>query len=286
MKKDAGWELLAPGQRTVEGRFDNATLDAAQIKEIDKKWGDGLPWNPRRVGMEVRELGEKWDDTCYEIGRKMLWAKARLEHGAFEKWLDEECGIARNTALPFMRVAENNSDVDKRIRRALGKTKTQYFYLLPDKILEHARDQYAKTGKIGDYTLDQLMEMTTRGARDAFQKVRDRNRDLEKQHERDKEKMRENERRYLTKDDGQESPFTAICKKLDILEQETLELLRTTEDPEERKKDTIYLGVRLTSWGNMVAQVGFDGQGRVIGFPFPKQGDAPEEADDPIDDLL
>jgi hypothetical protein len=61
--------------------------------------------------VEIKSLMKRAAQDIIEIGQKLIEVKAKLKHGYFGKWLDAEFGWSDETALRFMRVARNFTEI-------------------------------------------------------------------------------------------------------------------------------------------------------------------------------
>jgi hypothetical protein len=86
------------GTDAAAGGFDYGTLDAAIAGEM------------REAANRVRGIQRA---TVLDVGRELLAAKSRVDHGQFTAWVEAECGLTIRTAERMMRVAELVGENDK-----------------------------------------------------------------------------------------------------------------------------------------------------------------------------
>jgi hypothetical protein len=87
-----------------------------------------------------------------EIGKRLIEAKAQLQHGEWGKWLEEKVEFKNDTARKFMQVAREFSNTDT--YRNLNQSKI--FALLD--VPQDQREEFIATTPIDDMTTRQLQQ--------------------------------------------------------------------------------------------------------------------------------
>lgn len=60
------------------------------------------------VAGRIWRLWEKQRDAVFEIGRELIAARAQVEHGLWETWVDAELPFNRHSAVKFMAIAADS----------------------------------------------------------------------------------------------------------------------------------------------------------------------------------
>lgn len=94
---------------------DNPTTTLPEVLDTDgaivlteedlTRLSDGRTWHRASVIAEVQAYMQTMLLSAYEIGRRLLWAKAELEYGEFGPFL-EECRFSRRQAYKYMQIAQ------------------------------------------------------------------------------------------------------------------------------------------------------------------------------------
>ena len=86
---------------TAEMR-DLGPVDALDIALEYRHLSDGRIWDDHLVATEIYSYFQQGVRCAYEIGRRLLWAKAVLPHGAFSAWGQEHLPwMSQRAGLPM-----------------------------------------------------------------------------------------------------------------------------------------------------------------------------------------
>lgn len=279
--RDDGWKRLENRHEEMKQKKGLIKKEAQSAEIADLRWGDKQPYDEERCWEEVAQWGGRQSISTIMVGRYLLWIRSRSVHGEFEKQLGHRTDIPPRTAYYLMDNASRIKPSELEAMAGIGLRRVNDFLNLSDADREAIVKKFEDGKEIG-IPPNKLRKLTRDDLETRYSKLSARNRDLEKEATRLREQMKENEKKYVVRDAAEpSSPFEMICRKLDILQRETLALLRSYKSVEDRRKDAEWIGVRLTSWANMVGQVGMIGE--MVPFPFPKKDGEP--ADEPDDEL-
>jgi DNA repair exonuclease SbcCD ATPase subunit len=189
-----------------EERNNKQIAAARNLAVIDKKYGNGEPYNLDRLIVETRTHLSTSHESYRLAGRNLKLIKEHEEQengpGHFHKAL-ERIGVEPRRAQEMILVAERFDD--RPTLASLGTTKLLLMATLQEEVL----DELEKGGTVGEVSKDDLEKMTSREAKAAARKLRQELKDQAKVHEdllADKNRMldeqdrlfRERERRVKT----------------------------------------------------------------------------------------
>ncbi len=168
---------------------------------------DGLVFHPDKTAGIIRELHAKTLLSILEIGRHLLVAKERLNHGEFGRWIEDRCGFSYSTARSYMQMTKigylhKNEIVNMKASafRSIAKGK-----LPPDLFGE-----VMKTGMIND---KEISNMSTKEIENEIEKLKS---EIDKEIDRrmDAEKTLEISKNILEEKDKEISSLESKLDKL------------------------------------------------------------------------
>ncbi|GAB6391067.1 MAG: DUF3102 domain-containing protein [Treponematales bacterium] len=138
------------------------------IAEVDKNYGDGMPYELTRLENELRFYQEQVGLGLLEMGKRLIVIKAHEEHGS---WLEvlNRLGISPRLAQFAMLAARKFSNT--KAPSYLGNEKVRALTVLDEEDIAKLDAGEAVKG-VG--TLDDIERMTTRELREALRKERDK----------------------------------------------------------------------------------------------------------------
>ena len=150
-----------------------ATKDADKLAQrlitIDKKYGDGAPYEQTRIVDHVRFYLNHSAEAMLQAGRGLILLKEHEQHGDFMKSL-EDIGLAPRTARQMMQAAVKFSDPKRQALAVLGKTKMIELMVEDDESL----DELADGGTLANLDLDEIEKMSSRELKKALRKEREK----------------------------------------------------------------------------------------------------------------
>lgn len=84
------------------------------------------------IEREIKQLKQKTASCIIEIGERLIEAKELLDHGLWEKWLDENVEISQRTARNFMRIAKTFSVEERQAIAEMEITRLYYLAEIPE----------------------------------------------------------------------------------------------------------------------------------------------------------
>ncbi len=115
--------------------------DILQEGELDalrlQPYSDGRIWDERQVAREIGHYLEVSLDATWQIGRRLIWAKAQLPHGRFQEWTSASFGLGERSVRNYMQAAEfltENPALRKPLSRAGLKKTLLLATLSPDQV--------------------------------------------------------------------------------------------------------------------------------------------------------
>lgn len=148
------------------------------LATIDATYGDGLPYDPRRI---INELGfylEQSATSMLESGKRLIVLKEHEQHGDFLNAM-ERVGLAPRTAQQMMQAAIKFSNPNARALSHLGKTKLFELMVEDDEEIE----SLATGGTLAGLTLDDIDRMTTRELKVTLRETKEKSRQERETHE-------------------------------------------------------------------------------------------------------
>jgi hypothetical protein len=103
-----------------------------------------------QLEIEINVYKKQTADGIIEIGKRLIEAKAQLQHGEWGKWLEEKVDFTQNTANRFMRIASNYESTYN-----LGTEKL--FKLL--EIPKEEREEFIEENNVRDMTVKELQKV-------------------------------------------------------------------------------------------------------------------------------
>jgi len=104
------------------------------------------------IETEINFYKQQTATGIIEIGKRLIEAKAQLQHGEWGKWLSEKVEFSQDTANKFMKVANEMSNSDA--LRNLNQTKIFALLSIP----QEEREQFIIDNKASELTTRQLQE--------------------------------------------------------------------------------------------------------------------------------
>lgn len=143
--------------RLGEDDVDTALQMALSSSELTP-WSDGRLWDPELVAREICHYTEMGILSSYEIGRRLIWAKAELKPGAWTAWRQEYVPfISESTAQRHMRLAAWFSQYPSLLKpmAGLGLKKALLLTTLPQQDIQDLME----TGEIAGAPIEDLEAM-------------------------------------------------------------------------------------------------------------------------------
>lgn len=72
---------------------------------VDERLSDGRDWDSSTILRELQHHLAQGLIHTYEVGRRLLWTKRQLGHGAFQEWCEEHLDLAASARRRCMQVA-------------------------------------------------------------------------------------------------------------------------------------------------------------------------------------
>lgn len=159
--KSARAPALAPAHNEEAVTTAQAAADerAVMIIEIDKTYGDGMPYVLARVMEEARSFYEMGSRAAFELGKRLILLKEHEGHGHFLKSL-ERLDISPRAAQKFMTQAVAFSNAPTLAH--LGTSKMLELAVLDDSDLA----ELDKGGTVAGMTTDDIDRMSVRELRE------------------------------------------------------------------------------------------------------------------------
>ena len=158
---------------------DKADLIRAHLAHIDATFGDGLPFDQRRLESETRFYLNQSAEAMLEAGKRLIVLKEHLPHGDFTESL-EHIGLAPRAARKMMQAAIKFSGPRGGLAESLSKTKLIELISEDDEELE----ALAEGGTIAGLTLDEIESMSAAQLRQALREERQKRADDQEIHDR------------------------------------------------------------------------------------------------------
>lgn len=124
---------------------------------------DGRPYSLELAEIEIRRIQTDAAISFIEIGKRLLWVKAHLQHGEFGPWLEQHCDITWNFANRCMAVARRL--VGKPHLEPVSKLGVRKAYELLAEMDEVAEAELEQEATVFGRTLDEYDRMTARETR-------------------------------------------------------------------------------------------------------------------------
>lgn len=148
-----------PGSDTVDPVGGSADLVQPQASPADiHPFSDGRLFNPDTVAREINFHTENMLVSAFEIGKRLVWAKAVLGHGRFGEWADANFAFSNRTRQRYMKVAarlQNHPKLLEPLSQA-GLKKT----LLLTSLAEDELTELADEGALGEVDLSQISDVS------------------------------------------------------------------------------------------------------------------------------
>lgn len=225
-KDDDGWKSLDPMQQQAVSTAMILQQRNREWKLVDAKIGDGLPWDPARVGIIVDNFARVDGMAKLVMGRYLLWAKRNLKHGEWMKWRAARKLPTEETAR-MMRLAHLFDPRHEKLLKELGIGKLWELYDCSADDLKEYLTEFEETGKLLGKGLDEIDRMPTRELRDALRKNR---KHLDKTAKDNARLRAENHRlnqELAAPEDNLKAPEYQIAGRFKLLEKEAHHLFRT-----------------------------------------------------------
>lgn len=156
---------------------DSAALTAvsARSTEIADRFGDGEPYERKRVVSEARFYMGQSAEAMLELGKRLIQLKENEPHGDFIEIITERLGIAERSGRRMMEAAAKYLSPALAAKRSsvtvLGRSKL--FDLMSEADSDIA--ELAEGGTLAGKTLDEMASMTRRELQAALQDERKKN---------------------------------------------------------------------------------------------------------------
>ncbi|HMN55613.1 MAG TPA: DUF3102 domain-containing protein [Ottowia sp.] len=143
-----------------------------QAREVAERYGDGEPYDRRRLVDEARFFLGSAAEAMLELGKRLVQIKENEPHGDFERIVTDQLGLALRSARRIMQASVKYLSPALASKRpalaVLGKTK------LFDLALEDDDDlsELAEGGTLAGLNLDEMQSMSHRELRAALAEAR------------------------------------------------------------------------------------------------------------------
>jgi hypothetical protein len=137
------------------------------IKEVEKQFGDGQPYERLRLENEIRFYQQQMGESLIEVGRRLVRIKKNEEYGDFLQVLDN-VGMAARSAQYAMTAARKFANTPT--LAYLGDSKIKALTVLDDDSIQILEDG----GEVKGVTLDDVEKMSVRELRETLRKERDK----------------------------------------------------------------------------------------------------------------
>lgn len=171
---------MARRKTTVDDVIDTPPVqetqtDTAQIAEVERQalilrqFGDGLPFDPYRYEIIIRDHLSRSAEAMLAAGRALIVARESLPHGDWMPFVDR-VGLEVRVAQRMMQAAFKFSDDKtlKLIEAAGNKTKLFELLVLDDEQIQELADG----GTVAGLELDDIAEMSSSELRAALRESR------------------------------------------------------------------------------------------------------------------
>src|SRR5699024_8975319 len=143
-----------------------------QLTEIQKVYGDNLPYDRDRIVNEVKFIMSQTAEGMLQMGRRLIILKERESHGGFIKILENDLSIPPRSAQRMMQASIKFLSLKSSNASALahlGKAKLFDLMSQDDEELE----ALAEGGTVAGLTLDEMDKMTTRELKKALKEAKE-----------------------------------------------------------------------------------------------------------------
>lgn len=139
----ASVEVLVPGETAIK----------AHAREMEL-YSDGRMWNPTVVAEEIQFWGGQYYRAVFEIGRRLIWARAEMNPQEFETWCKARVPFSMSQVRKYMQAARPLIEFPK-LRKPLetmGLEKLITLSALPPDMLDTMTDE----GMVAGFALEDL----------------------------------------------------------------------------------------------------------------------------------
>jgi hypothetical protein len=156
--------VIAPNDKKALVAMEKMKLSTEQA---DRKWGDGLPFDPFRVETIVSANNNSAVERMWQSGRYYMWYKERCSHGDFMAMVDRTAN-SHTYVLNCMRLADYFPNSPALAN--LGTTKLRAITMFDKDVV----GKYLAGGPLGDIPHDDVASMTTRELEDTVRQLREK----------------------------------------------------------------------------------------------------------------
>lgn len=137
----------------VSEAMEQAALATRRREFKLQPFSEGREFSLPVATREIYMLSQMNVASAIEIGRRLIWAKSSMEHGAFGDWVKEELPFSPVTAWRYMKIADKFKSFTV---KDLSLKKIYALAELPDSELKQLEEE----GQLGDIMADELDKMT------------------------------------------------------------------------------------------------------------------------------
>lgn len=174
--------IIEPATITTEPKTDLSV----QFLEIQKTYGDNLPYQRERVVNETRFFMNQSAESMLETGKRLILIKEHESHGSFIQIIENDLNLSKRTAQAMMKAAVKFLNLKNSKAQALALLGTTKLFELMTQDSDDL-EELAEGGTVAGLTLDDISKMTTRElaaalreSKEALNKERERIESLER----------------------------------------------------------------------------------------------------------
>jgi hypothetical protein len=157
---------------SADTRATNVAFERSQ--EISQRFGDGAPYEQRRLVHETRFYLGQSAEAMLEAGRRLLQIKENEPHGEFLRIVEDELQLPRRTASALMAAAAKflnpRLTANGQTFAHLSRSKLLELVTVPDDELV----ELAEGGTLAGHTIDEIDAMSVRELKAALRDLRER----------------------------------------------------------------------------------------------------------------
>lgn len=155
---------------TIVPPHETEVLDPIDTALRLEPYSDGRIWESATVLTEILAHTESMLRSSYEVGRRLLWTKEILGHGAFMTWCEANLPFSIRTVQNYMRIARFFVDHPGALRQLAkaGVKKTLLLTTLPSADI----DDLLAGGQIADADIEDLADVPYLELKKAVEKLR------------------------------------------------------------------------------------------------------------------
>ncbi|WP_051299249.1 DUF3102 domain-containing protein [Marinobacterium litorale] len=165
--------IEAPTEDQVDWVGGAMSQAAKHSTEIMEQFGDGEPYERRRIIKEFRFYMAQGAEAMFEMGKRLILLKENEPHGEFTEIVENQFGMSPRTVRVMMQATIKYSSPKLEPKRqalaVLGKTKLFELMVADDEELV----ELDEGGTVAGLTLDDIDRMTSRELRRALRDARE-----------------------------------------------------------------------------------------------------------------